>query len=317
MGNSDWLDKEFLSRLKGITNNNQGVVDSFECEKKPSIRINTLVSNEDDCIKVLESNGCQLEKIAGLELAYRVLNKTKRELTDIDEYKNGWFYIQSLSSMLPVGMLGEIPENAFVLDMCSAPGSKTTQIAAVMNNDGKIIANDSSRQRLYQLASNLKQCGVTNTTTSLYRGEFLWKKYGPVFDVVLLDAPCSGEGRFKLSDEKTYLDWSIKKVERLSFLQKQLIFGAVMCLKSGGVLMYSTCTFSPEENEEVVDFALEKFDGAIEVEDIDLESCVNIPIVNGMSNWKENNYDKSTEKTIRVMPNDVWDGFYIAKMRRM
>src|SRR6185437_11372051 len=118
-----------------------------------------------------------------------------------------------------------------ILDMTASPGSKTTQMATLMHNQGKIIANDKSRQRVFRLKANLKQQGVTNTDTFSLPGEFLWRKFPEVFDEVLLDAPCSMEGRISLLDEESYKDWSVKKVKELANLQKWLIRSAVSCVK--------------------------------------------------------------------------------------
>jgi NOL1/NOP2/sun family putative RNA methylase len=311
------LPTEFIERLHVIAAADfDKVLNSYSGVKRPSIRINTLIIDEFQCVTRLKELGFELEQVVLFPVAYRVLNKSKRDLTDTDEYKKGWFYIQSLSSMLPVNILLkelEKSDRLNVLDMCAAPGSKTTQMAGVMKNLGHIVANDASKQRIYQLASNLKICGVKNTETLLYKGEFIWKKFGPVFDVVLLDAPCSGEGRFDLNDAKSYEDWSLNKVERLSQLQKQLIFSAVMCLKPGGTLLYSTCTMSPEENEEVIDFVLKKFEGAIDLEKIDLQEHT---FADGRLDWNGSTFDERLVKTMRVLPNAVWDGFYVAKIHR-
>lgn len=203
-----------------------------------------------------------------------------------------------------------------VLDMCAAPGSKTTQLAAVMQGNGEVVALDSSRQRLYMLKSNLEQHHVTNVFPQLGNGTHIWRKYGPMFDVVLLDAPCSGEGRFSTKDPNSYADWSVKKIERVASEQRRLMFAAVMCLKQDGLLVYSTCTFAPEENEAIVQFALEKFDGALEVCFIDLHKQLPDVFVPGVAAWNGASFTEDISRAVRVKPNETWEGFFVCVLRR-
>lgn len=321
----DLLNPEFVERGRRLFGERfEEVVASFSESKLPVVRVNTLVVSVEDALAYLRVNGVEVEEFKNIPVAFRVLNKSKREITDLEKYKEGWFYLQSPSSMVPVSCMAEEVGNAvgegrdlLVLDMCAAPGSKTTQLSAMMEGTGKIIANDSSRTRLYQMKSILSQYKTKNIQITQAHGEYLWKKYGPVFDFVLLDAPCSGEGRFRISDkddsQSEMGDWSLNKVKRLSSLQKQLIFGAVMCLKPGGVLVYSTCTFAPEENEEVVQFALDKFEGAIEVVAVPFREQ---SFSQGVSSWGGKEFGGFVEKSVRIVPDSIWDGFFVTKIVR-
>lgn len=323
------MNSVFLARLEKIFGKDySSVSESFALERRPSVRVNTLVVGEEEGFSGLERLGFKPQRVIEGENAFVLNGRTKRELTETEEYKNGWYYIQSLSSMVPVWSIADevrerVTDDWMVLDMCAAPGSKTSQLSAVMEGKGKIIALDTSRQRLYMLKSNMEQQKVSNVYPQLGNGTSIWKKYGPMFDIVLLDAPCSGEGRFSALDQKSYEDWSMKKVERLATEQKRLMFSAVMCLKQDGLLVYSTCTFAPEENEEIVQFALEKFDGALEV----VESSVKRKAVSekndltdvlcpGLLEWNGKKINPEVHKAVRIKPNEMWEGFFVCVMRR-
>jgi 16S rRNA (cytosine1407-C5)-methyltransferase len=318
------LPKEFLSKLKLLSGDRYGdVVETYSLEREASFRVNTLKVSEEEAIRRLSEMGFEVERVE-TKNAYFLKNKTRREFTDLEEFVDGWFYLQSISSMLPVWSVEtEIrqkleDERFMVLDMCAAPGSKTTQLAALMEGKGEIVANDSNRERLYRLKDILRQYGVNNAFMQLGSGENLWRKYGPVFDLVLVDAPCSGEGRFSLKDPSSFSDWSYLKVERLAALQKKLLFAGVMCLKSGGTLVYSTCTLSPEEDEGVVDFILDKFDGAVEVEEVKVSGLIDDSqvFVPGVTEWFGKKYNDNVSKSARVLPNKLLEGFFVCKFHR-
>ncbi|MFQ5531063.1 MAG: NOL1/NOP2/sun family putative RNA methylase [Candidatus Nanoarchaeia archaeon] len=230
------------------------------------------------------------------------------------EHIMGYYYIQELASMLPVIALKPM-ENEIILDLCSAPGSKTTQIAASMNNTGTIIANEVSLGRIKILASNLERCGMTNTIITKKDGVALCKrlkKQDMQFDKILVDAPCSGEGTLRTS-HKTYAMWNIKTVKNLPKIQTSLVETALEILKPKGILVYSTCTHSPEENEGVVNAILNKFNN-IKIETIKLP----IKCRQGLTCWEDNNYDNEIKKSCRIYPQDNnTEGFFITKIRKL
>ena len=230
------------------------------------------------------------------------------------EHQLGYYYIQDIASMLPSLVLNPQP-NEIVLDLCASPGSKTTQIAARMQNRGTIIANEISLHRIKILASNLERCGVTNAIITKKEGFALCNKLkqeGFLMDKILVDAPCSGEGTI-ISDSKTLIMWNIKNVFNLSKMQKSLLSSAIEILKPKGELVYSTCTHSPEENEEVVDFILKKFP-EMKIEQIKLP----IKCRQGITKWNGKDYDNKVTKSCRIYPQDNnTEGFFIAKFKRM
>lgn len=233
------------------------------------------------------------------------------ELGNAIEHLLGYYYIQEVCSMMSVLALEPKPGER-VLDLCASPGSKTTQIAALMQNRGTIIANDMKLDRLRILAANLERCGVMNAVLLRNDGVGLCSrlaKEGFKFDRILLDAPCSGEGTLR-SSAKTFLMWNPKVIDKLSREQKKLIANAIKCLRVGGTLVYSTCTHAPEENEAVVDFALKNFPVTLEAAHLPLKCRA------GVSEWEGERYDIDAGKICRIYPQDNnSEGFFVAKLK--
>ena len=260
------LPEKFIEKLSVLIpekSKRDQVLASFSQEKKTAIRINTLNASVKEILVLFEEEQIQFEQSDIAKEALIILNKTSRELTEMAAYKEGKIYIQSLSSMIPALVL-DPQKDEKILDMAAAPGSKTSQIAALMNNTGELVANDIDRNRLFRLRSVLAQLNVTNTKVISIPGQRLWEQYKEYFDRVLLDAPCSMEGRFNCDDPISIAHWSQKKVKNLAKLQKWLLRSAISATKVGGTIVYSTCTMSPEENEEIVEWILEKEKGTIQ-----------------------------------------------------
>jgi tRNA (cytosine49-C5)-methyltransferase len=283
------------------------------------IRINNLVAEPTKVIDALKIRNIELKEIPWSPYTYIVKNLDKSNLAKTPEYKKGLFYIQNLSSMIPAIAL-KPTQSDIVLDMCAAPGSKTTQLASLMNNQGKIIANDSNFERSRKLSKMLKKFNVKNTSINFARGEDLGNNFPNYFDKVLLDAPCSGEGMVYLAKKQPVKFWSIRKSKEMSKIQKQLILSAYQTLKSGGLMVYSTCTLSPNENEGVVSYLLEKVNNA-EIVEIDLMQSKEFEdfkpfIKHGLKEWNEEVYNKDIGKTIRIVPGKTMIAFYIALIRK-
>lgn len=309
------LPKEFLEKIDKLIPKNQkiAVLNSFCTPKQSTFRANTLKITPEDLQKQLLQIGIETEKVNWLPNAFFLKNVPQKVLAETEYYKNGYLYLQNLSSMLPALVLN--PQlNEKVLDLTAAPGSKTTQIAALMENTGQIIANDKSRIRLYKLEANLKIQGVTNTHITSLPGQILWKKYPEYFDKTLVDVPCSLEGTFQANNPKTFQDWSPKKGKMLVQTQRYLLRSAISATKVDGIIVYSTCTLSPEENEGIIDWMLKTEKDAIEIENIEL------PIPNaspGRTQWNNKQYNNKLEKTIRIPPSTTMEGFFVAKLKKI
>ncbi len=289
------------------------ILESFCFEKPVSIRINTLKTNKEFVKKSLSLLQILYKEVLWYNDALILPKVGKSQITETTLYKQGLIYIQSLSSMIPALVLQPQPDDK-ILDLTAAPGSKTTQIAQMINNLGAIVANDISRQRMYRLQTNLQQQGITNVSMSFLKGEHIWKKYPNYFDKVLVDVPCSMEGRFLSQDPSTWKDWSIKKGKILSSLQKQLLRSAFYAAKPGGTIVYSTCTLAPEENEEVIQWLYEKEEKHMTIEKIYI---ANLKTDKAISSWKNKIFTDTIKNTIRIYPSESMEGFFIAKIKRL
>lgn len=237
------------------------------------------------------------------------------ELGRSKEHLLGYYYVQEASSMMPILALKPAQEDSF-LDLCASPGSKTTQAAAMMQNKGSIIANDNSLGRMMILSSNLEKCGVSNAIIMKKDGAQLCKhlKQGDInFDKLLVDAPCSGEGTLR-SSPKTYLMWNLKMIEKFSRRQKLLASKALGVLKTGGEIIYSTCTHAPEENEGVIQSLLDNHD----IELLDIKKELPLKTREGLTEWQGRKFSDEMKKARRIYPQDNnTEGFFLCKIRKL
>lgn len=276
-----------------------------------SIRANTLKISIKELKERLEKNWT-LEQIPWCKEGFWIehAKKERRDIGNLIEHSLGYFYLQEAASMIPPIVLEPKPHE-MVLDMAASPGSKTTQIAQYMENKGILIANDYTIERMKPLSINLQRCGVSNAIITLMEGQW-FKKSGIEFDKVLVDAPCSGTGTIRKSVKTIYI-WNPDMVRRLSITQKQLIETGFNLLKKGGTLVYSTCSLEPEENEEVVDFLLKKYENA-KLEEIKL-SLKRSPAILEFENKK---YSDEVKKCLRIWPQDNdTEGFFVAKIKKI
>jgi len=308
------LPSKFLDRLPHIIPQDtlDQVLKSF-CHRKPStFRANTLKISADELEKKLKDLGIETERVSWYKDAFILKNVSQKVLTETELYKRGYVYVQGLSSMIPALILDPKPHEK-VLDITAAPGSKTTQMATLMENTGEILANDKSHVRNFKLKANITLQGVTNTHITQMPAQILWKKLPEYFDKTLVDVPCSMEGRFYTEDPKTYKDWSTKKIQFLEEQQKYILWSAISATKPGGSIVYSTCTLAPEENEGVIDWILKKLKDAIIIEEIFLH---NVPIDKSIIQWNNRTYNQQIQKTVRILPSSSMEGFFIAKIKK-
>jgi NOL1/NOP2/sun family putative RNA methylase len=282
------------------------------CEKelRKSIRINTLKADPAKVLRSLKEKNWKLKKIPWSENAYWVGKVEGGGIGNSLEHFLGWIYSQEASSMVPPVVLNPQKDD-FILDMCAAPGSKTTQLAQIMENQGCIVANDDDYFRIKALRFNLSTCGVMNTVVTNMNG----LKFGGLkerFDKVLIDVPCSSEGIVR-KNWNVLSRWGLNLPKRMSIIQKKLISAGIEALKKYGVLVYSTCTLAPEENEAVIDFALKNFSN-LAVEDVVVKG---LKSRSGILKWEGQKYSKEIEKTIRIWPQDNdTEGFFVARLRK-
>ena len=222
------LPSEALVRLRQILSPDDytAALLSFSRPKPIVFRVNTLRASVEDVLNEIKSAGLVVSPIVWCPLGFILEKGTLRELQALQAGKEGWIYIQAASSMAAANAM-QVEEGMSVLDMCAAPGSKTSQLAAVMNNSGILIANDRSKKRLYRLREVLKWQNAINVEILCGAGEQLGKTYSDCFEKVLVDVPCSGEGRFRL-DKPTRLErWNVQTIRRLAKMQEQLLIAAL------------------------------------------------------------------------------------------
>lgn len=282
---------------------------------RSSIRINTLSPLSVDEIKAkLDAFGAELEPISWCPGSYHLLSD-KRALAESELFQDGHVYIQNASSLIPA--LGLEPQaGERILDVCAAPGGKTSHIQALAGGGATLIANDAMQPRLKKLEEVLGMFHVQGATITNFQGQFIDRHLddmgGELFDRVLLDAQCSGEGMMDLSRSDALRFWTLERVTKMSYLQQKMITAAWKVLKPGGVLIYSTCTFGPEENEGPVARHL-KHNADAQIEPIDLAIDGRMP---GLKSWDGQTYPETLQHAIRIRPSEFMEGFFVCRVRK-
>ena len=263
-----------------------------------AIRVNPLKASDGELIEALTSAGVELQRVPFLDHGYRVIH-AGFSLGATLEYLLGLYSLQEAASQLPVQALS--PGSGDVaLDMCSAPGGKTTQMAAYMGNCGVLYAVDSSRDRLYAVENSLERCGVTNCL--VYHGDAAEIELGATFTKILLDAPCSGN---YATDPEWFSRRTLRDVEANAARQRRLLARALELLEPEGRLLYSTCSLEPEEDELNVQWLLENHD-------VDLEP-VGGPGTPSLTSVFDVKLDQRVSRCRRLWPGGGTQGFFMAE----
>ncbi len=311
------LPEAFSERLEKIVPREQfdTIIRTFDTPKRVTFRFNPLKTTATELEAELAREAIPYERVGWdiLEGVYRIDPSDKLRLTQTKAFYEGRLYIQNLSSMIAPVLLAPEPEET-VLDLAAAPGGKTLILAGMMQNTGWLSAVELQRERFFRLCDNLKAQGVTNAHTYMTDGRSVGKKCPLMFDRILLDAPCSSEARFKTFDEKSTSYWSIHKVKETSKLQRRLLLSAFDALKPGGKLLYSTCSFSPEENESPLQHLLERHGEHLKTIPLTLPFD---NIQKPLERWGKEIYDERIQNAVRILPTDTIDGFFICLLEKI
>jgi len=276
------------------------IVSGYVAKRATTLRVNTLKTEPEKIKKELEQAGIEYEKVQWSKEALIIKNTNEADIRKLDMYNNGEIYLQSLSSMLPVIVL-EPKAQENILDMAAAPGGKTTQMAAMSEDKALITACEKNKIRADRLKYNIEKQGAKRISVLVEDARNLNDFFS--FDKILLDAPCSGSGTISLADEKLETTFTEELVKRAEKTQMQLLKKAVKVLKPGHEMIYSTCSILKNENEENVKKILKS--GNIEIVPINKELFKGIPLL-----------PSTIEGTITVCPNELYEGFFIAKLKK-
>lgn len=307
--NSVFLPEQFLAQMREALPAHLSFDDFVAACQRPlrrSIRVNTLKISVGAFLDLVSPYGWQLTPVPWCEEGFWIERDDEESLPlgSTAEHLSGLFYIQEASSMLPVAALfadGNQPER--VMDVAAAPGSKTTQIAARMNNRGAILANEFSASRVKVLHANISRCGIHNVALTHFDGRVFGAALPEAFDAILLDAPCSGEGVVR-KDPDALKNWSVESNLEIAATQRELIDSAFHALRPGGTLVYSTCTLNRDENEDVCLWLKQRYVDAVEFLPLD-------------TLFDSASHAATPEGFLHVFP-QIYDceGFFVARLRK-
>ena len=287
--NKDYSQEEVIRILEG-----------YKTKRILSFRVNTIKTTAEEIEQELIKNEIKYERVKWSKDAFIVLNKKENEIQEMDIYKNGKIYLQSLSSMLPPIVLNPMPKND-ILDMTAAPGGKTTQIAALSNNEANITACEINKIRAERLRYNLDKQGASSVFVMLEDARNIDNFFS--FDQILLDSPCSGSGTININENNLNEYFTTELVERSKKLQIALIKKAIKILKSGKEMVYSTCSILKEENEDIIRKVLNE---GIEIVPIEFDGKETLPQLS-----------TTIKGTLCICPTKYYEGFFIAKLKKI
>lgn len=286
------LPSAFLSRMEEMLKSEYpAFLQSYSADKKQALRANPLKISADDLQELLSF---ELKNIPWSPNGFYYPNDARPGKSPFHDA--GLFYMQEPSAQLPAVLLNAKPGER-ILDLCAAPGGKTTQIAGAMQNEGLIVANEPYPARAKVLSQNIERLGITNAVITCALPEKLAEYFPEYFDKIMVDAPCSGEGMFR-KDENTTDEWSEDIVSMCASRQWDILQSAYSMLRPGGSLVYSTCTFAPDEDEKIVSRLISEFDMSV-------VKCEINGVSDGCPEWSDGN--ENLKNTFRIWPH-ISDG---------
>lgn len=291
--------KEMLEKQYGKEKTEE-IMKGYERKRKVTFRVNTLKTTIEEVTKKLKKEAISYQRVSWSKEAFIIDELREKEIETLEMYQKGEIYLQSLSSMLPPILL-EPKEKESILDMAAAPGSKTTQMAAISKNQALITACEKNPIRAERLKYNLEKQGATSAYVMVTDARKLDDFFA--FDKILLDAPCSGSGIIQISELNKKQNFNQKLIEKSCEAQINLLKKAIKILKSGKEMIYSTCSILNCENEKIIEEVLKS--KQVEIVPIELENQEDIPIL-----------PTNIKGTLCVCPNELYEGFFVAKLRK-
>ena len=293
--------------LYNLLNNQYGqnittqIVNGYNSTRPITLRVNTLKSNTDYIKDILNRNNINYHDVSWYSDALILNNVSILQIKQLDIYKNGEIYLQSLSSMIPTLILSpQKDEN--ILDMAAAPGGKTTQMLALSDNKAYITATEKNKIRAERLKYNITKQNANRINVMVSDARNLDNFFS--FDKILLDAPCSGSGTLNINDEKQLSSFTEDLINRSSKFQSSLLEKAITLLKHNHEIVYSTCSILKAENENILQKFISK--NKIEIVPIDYSTFSDIPLL-----------PTSIDGTLCISPSDLYEGFFVAKLRKL
>ena len=278
----------------------ESILKGYSVKRYVTLRVNTLKSNTAKIKAILNSLNIKYSEVEWSREALILEEIDETEIRKLSIYENGEIYLQSLSSMLPAIILEPKPDEN-ILDMAAAPGGKTTQMASISQNKALITACEKNKIRAEKLKYNIEKQGANRVNVLIEDARNLDSYFS--FDKILLDAPCSGSGTINISNEKLEKIFTEELINRSVKTQYELLKKAISILKSGHEMVYSTCSILEEENEKNIEKILKNQN--IEIVPIDeklFEGASLLP--------------SKIKGTIVIAPNELYEGFFIAKLRK-
>lgn len=277
------------------------IIEGYNVKRKVTIRVNTIKTNIDTIKDKLSQENIEYETISWSKDALILNGVIEKDIRNLEMYEKGEIYLQSLSSMLPPIILNP-KENMDILDMCAAPGGKTTQMAALSENKAHITACEMNHIRMERLKYNIEKQGASCIYAMQKDSRTIDDFFS--FDSILLDAPCSGSGTLNVKDPKLEKTFTMSLVNKCKNAQIQLLKKAIKVLKPGKEMIYSTCSILSLENEEIINSILRT--EKVEIIPISFNGIEELPTL-----------PTTIEGTLCVCPDELYEGFFIAKIRKL